>query len=81
MLSFIDGDGRPTAEARNDRVDTNVFTLTPLFVRAARPNASDNEILWEAFMLAGLNGRMEALDALLNVGFPINYAPGPETCW
>ena len=78
MLSFIGRDSRPTDEARSDRVDTNVFALGPIFSRAARPNVSDTEILWEAFMLAGLNGRLSALDALLHLGFPINYAPGPE---
>lgn len=78
MLSFIGSDNRPTVEARSDRFDTNVFGLGPIFSRATRPNVSDTEILWEAFMLAGLNGRIPAMDALLNLGFPVNYAPGPE---
>jgi len=79
MMSFIDRDNRPTMEARRDRFDANALAMSPIFfVSAPRPNASDTEILWEAFMLAGLNGRLAALDALLKVGFPINYAPGPE---
>ncbi|MEO7359061.1 MAG: hypothetical protein ABI120_01940 [Gemmatimonadaceae bacterium] len=79
MMSFIDRDNRPTPEARGDRFDANALAMSPIFfASASRPNASDTEILWEAFMLAGLNGRFSALDALLKLGFPINYAPGPE---
>ena len=40
-----------------------------------RPEASDHDILWEACFIAGLNGRLEVLDALLARGVPVDYSP------
>lgn len=70
MLSFLDNDGKPTAAARENRPD---FTLVGLG-NPARPDAEDIEILWEAFCVAGFNQRFNSLDALLDRGFPIDYA-------
>jgi hypothetical protein len=37
--------------------------------------ADDLEIMWEAFQLAGWNGRWAAMDALLEAGLPVDHAP------
>ena len=39
------------------------------------PAADDIDIVWEAFFVAGLNQRFNAIDALLARGFPIDYTP------
>ena len=38
------------------------------------PNASDADIVWEAFLVAAFNGRFAVLDALLQRGFPIDHS-------
>lgn len=75
MLSFLDRNGKPTPEARANRPDsTLVFTGSP-----CRPDADDLEIIWEAFAVAGFNQRLNAIDALLERGFPIDYSQWGST--
>lgn len=69
MLTFLDRSGKPTAAARTNRPDhTLVLAGVP-----CRPDADDLEIVWEAFSVAGFNQRLNAIDALLDRGFPIDY--------
>jgi hypothetical protein len=44
----------------------------------SRPDASDMDLMWEAFLVAAFNGREAVLDALLGHGFDINYEPFGE---
>ena len=75
MLEFLDRNGKPTPAARRNRPD---FTLVG-FNMACRPDADDLEILWEALVVAGFNQRLNTLDALLDRGFPLDYAPWGST--
>jgi hypothetical protein len=75
MLSFLDSGGKPTRAARKNRPD---FLLVG-FNMPCRPDADDLEILWEAFAIAGFNQRLAVIDALLDRGFPINYAEWGST--
>jgi hypothetical protein len=68
-LSYLDNSGKPAEAARDDRPD---FVLVG-FGTPCRPDADDLEIVWEAFMIAGFNQRLEVIDALLDHGFPIDY--------
>jgi hypothetical protein len=76
MLEFLDRRGAPTDAARRDRPD---FIVAGLPSPPCRPGADDLEIVWEAFLVAGMNERLEAVDALLERGFPIDYAPWGST--
>ena len=69
MLSFLDSNRKPDAQARKNRPD---FVLAG-FNMPCRPDADDLEILWEAFAVAGFNQRLNVIDALLDRGFPIDY--------
>lgn len=75
MLRFLDRNGKPTSAARRHRPD---FTLVG-FNTPCRPDADDLEIVWEALVVAGFNQRLNTLDALLDRGFPIDYAPWGST--
>lgn len=75
MLAFLDSNGKPGAAARQNRPD---FLLVG-FNMPCRPDADDLEILWEAFTIAGFNQRLTAIDALLDRGFPIDYAEWGST--
>lgn len=71
MLNFLTAEGKPTPAARRDRPD-----ITAVFFGAlCRPDAGDMDIVWEAFYLAGTNRRFACIDALLDRGFPVDYAP------
>jgi hypothetical protein len=74
-LAFLDSKGKPVAATRQNRPD---FLLVG-FNMPCRPNADDLEILWEAFTIAGFNQRLSVLDALLDRGFPIDYAEWGST--
>lgn len=75
MLKFLDVNGNPTEAARQNRPD---FLLVG-FNTPCRPDADNLEILWEAFAVAGFNQRLGAIDALLERGFPIDYAEWGST--
>jgi hypothetical protein len=75
-LSYLDRNGRPTDAARRSRPD---FTAAGPAALPCAPDASDDEILWEAFLIAGLNDRMAVLDAFLTRGFDIDAMPWGQT--
>jgi len=65
----LDRQGRPTSAARQlrpdfDAVGADRFTLLP--------NADDEEILLEAFLVAMLNGRTAVLEYMASRGTPVN---------
>lgn len=74
MLRFIDRQGLPNDAARRDRPDVTALSPT-IRLGPGRPEASDLDVLWEAFVLAATNGRIAAMDALLDRGFPIDHSP------
>ena len=73
VRSFIAGKGTLTPEGRLNRLDPMAIGW---FV-GLPPNleADDLEIMWEAFLIAGLNDRWVAMDALLDAGLPVDHAP------
>jgi hypothetical protein len=71
MRRYFTGDGPLTAEARRDRPD---FAAVGMHL-PCRPGVDDRDILWEAFLVAGLNHRAASIDFLLARGFPIDYSP------
>jgi ClpA/ClpB-like protein len=73
VRSFIAGKGKLTAEGRLNRPDTMAmgwFVGLP-----PHHEADDLEIMWEAFQIAGWNGRWAVMDALLDAGLPVDHAP------
>lgn len=71
LRRYFDRRGRLTDAARNHRLD--MVALGSIQFQTGRPNASDTEILSEAFLIAGLNSRTASMQVLLDVGFPIDY--------
>jgi ankyrin repeat protein len=68
---YFDSQDQPNDAAFRHRPDFKaVFRqgyIPPLAI------ADPQEVIWEAFFVAALNSRLEALDALLQRGFPIDY--------
>ena len=73
VRSFTTGKGRLTADGRLNRPD--LMAMNALDPFPPNQEADDLEIMWEAFRIAGWNGRWEAMDALLDWGLPIDHAP------
>jgi len=73
VRSFIAGKGTLTPEGRLNLPDPMAIGW---FV-GLPPNleADDLEIMWEAFLIAGLNDRWAAMDVLLEAGLPVDHAP------
>lgn len=58
-------------DARADRPDFLAAGLgTP-----PRPNATDDMIVWDTWLIAGMNQRFNIMDELLSRGWPVNAAP------
>ena len=69
VASFLDKEGRPTKEAhalRPDLVAVSFPGVPPL------PDANDEEILMEAFMVACFNGRARTIEYLSSRGFDVD---------
>ncbi len=71
MLQFVNKQCVPNEAARQVRPDAGILGTGG----TVRPDASDLEVVWEAFTMAALNGRTNTMKALLDRGFPINYTP------
>lgn len=73
VRSFIAGNRKLTPEGRLSRPDPMAMGwfagLPPHY------EADDLEIMWEAFQIAGWNGRWAVMDALLDAGLPVDHAP------
>jgi hypothetical protein len=76
VRQFFDDRGVPTGEARENRPD---FTALGPFGIPSNPAPDDQEIVWEAFMVAAFNQRFEVMDVLLDRGFPIDYIGWGQT--
>jgi hypothetical protein len=70
---YIAAQGKLTAHGRLNRPDPMAMG----WFAGLPPNheADDLEIMWEAFQIAGWNGRWTAMDALLEAGLPVDHAP------
>jgi hypothetical protein len=73
VKSFIAGPGALTPDARLNRPDPMAMGWFPAL--PPHHDADDLEIMWEAFQIAGWNGRWAAMDALLAAGLPVDHAP------
>jgi hypothetical protein len=74
VRSFVAGNGRLTPEARLNRPDLMAMAVM-FFGLPPHHEADDLEIMWEAFQIAGWNGRWATMDALLDAGLPVDHAP------
>lgn len=76
MRKFTAAKGKLTPEGRLNRPDLIAMGATGGIL----PNleGDDLEIMWEAFQIAGWNGRWSAMDALLEAGLPVDHAPQGE---
>ena len=68
-LAFLDPEGRPIARVREDRPPFDLFGPGPL---PALPEPSDDELLYEVFVVAMLNHRLGVMEALCARGFNVN---------
>ena len=69
VSGFLDRQGRPTPAARAHRPD---FIAVGPYSWPAVSDASDEEIVFEAFLVAASNGRIPVLEYLVGRGFPVN---------
>jgi hypothetical protein len=69
VRKYYDSAGRVTPEARRHRPE---FDAVGPMMGAQNPDPDDEEILFEAFLIAVLNGRIEVLDYMCSQGFPVN---------
>jgi hypothetical protein len=76
VKQYVDERCVPTEEARENRPD---FTALGPFGMPSNPAPTDQEIVWEAFMVAAFNQRFAVLDVLLDRGFPIDYIAWGQT--
>ena len=67
---YVDEHGVPTDAARRVRPDFNAIGYMPM---PTNPAPDDEQILWEAFLVAAFNQRFAVMDVLLDRGFPIDY--------
>lgn len=71
---FIAGRGTLTPEGRLNRPDLMAMGSLRGYLPPSH-EADDLEIMWEAFQIAGWNGRWAAMDALLDAGLPVDHTP------
>jgi hypothetical protein len=67
---YVDERGVPTESARRVRPDFNAIGYLPM---PTNPGPDDDQILWEAFLVAAFNQRFGVMDVLLGRCFPIDY--------
>jgi hypothetical protein len=67
---YVDERGVPTEAARRARPDFNAIGYMPM---PTNPAPDDEQIVWEAFLVAAFNQRFGVLDVLLDRGFPVDY--------
>jgi hypothetical protein len=67
---YVGDRGVPTEAARRVRPDFNAIGYMPM---PTNPAQDDEQILWEAFLVAAFNQRFGVMDVLLDRGFPIDY--------
>jgi hypothetical protein len=76
-LSYFDGQGKLKPSARERRLDLNLMMPSSA---PFQPDATDAEIIWDAYYVAGLNGRAKVLEALVWGGhIGVDAAPWHST--
>jgi len=73
---YLDRNGAPTATAHKRRPD---FTAMEMGFLPLNPGADDRTVIWEAFLVAALNQRLDVMDVLLDRGFPVDYSGWGQT--
>jgi hypothetical protein len=73
LRRFFDRKGRLMNAARETRPDLMALGGPGVPVM---PEADDTTLLWEAAVVATMNGRWAALDVLVEHGYPLDYNPG-----
>ena len=73
---YVNEQGVPSEEARRVRPDFNALGYMPMPSNSA---PDDQEIVWEAFVVAAFNQRFNVLDVLLDRRFPIDYMGWGQT--
>lgn len=76
VTRYFDATGTLTDAARNNRPDFTALGYVPM---PTNPAPDDDEIVWEAFLVAAFNQRFAVLDVLLDRGFPIDYIAWGQT--
>lgn len=74
MESYFEPNGSLSQAAHDDRPDFVALDNAQLS-GTGRPNASEVHVMWEAFMVAVLNSRLNTIEALLDRGLPPDYSP------
>jgi hypothetical protein len=69
VARFLDRDGKPTAAAYRSRPD---FSIGFAAGTPPLPEPDDEEILFESFMVAMLNRRINVIEYMAGRGFPVN---------
>lgn len=69
VARFLDARGKPTPAARRLRPDYDAVGPVGM---PSHPDPDDEEILFEAFVVAMLNGRTAVLEYMVSRGFPVN---------
>ena len=70
---YLDRHGRPTSAARRSRPDFTALAPATTRMMPVFRDDDDLAVVWEAFLVAALNQRLEVMDALLETGFPVDY--------
>jgi len=73
LTRYIDRAGRLTPAARQARPDFRAMGRAAFGMNPEPPDDSDVGVLWEAFLVAALNGRFAVMDRILETGFPVDY--------
>ena len=73
LRRYIAGQGKLTAEARENRPDLMAMAVRWWLGLPPNGEADDLEIMGEAFQIAGWNGRWAVMDVLLESGYPIDH--------
>lgn len=73
VRGYVAAKGRLTPEGRRNRPDLMAMGCAEWTLD--EEEADDLEVMWEAFRIAGWNGRWAAMDALLAAGLSVDHAP------
>jgi hypothetical protein len=73
LTRYIDRTGHLTPAARQGRPDFRAMGRAAYGMNPEPPDDSDVGVLWEAFLVAAINGRYAVMDRILETGFPVDY--------
>ncbi|MEP6835687.1 MAG: ankyrin repeat domain-containing protein [Gemmatimonas sp.] len=78
LQSFFKANGELSQSARRDRPRVSLMDTIPLG-HIDRPCVSETHVLWEAFIIAVMNSRLNVIAALLDRGLPVDFTPFSHT--